>query len=219
MTLHHLLRDMIAVRIEKRVIFVFLYLISLHGAQNQKLPALIKLEKDSNVPGTSSPQLKCVGGDAYGTEYEPSLVYCFLKEDDLWECEGYLDSFVTFGAFEVSCLGDEYQAPNNHSCKMEYYLDFADDGPIDEGSFTGSFLTIMLCVVIMIFIFRQRRPPVQQNGPSPPGGSRLQQHHGTITTPRVLQILAYSIIAIIVFATLLFMTLIAFMLTTVTLTG
>jgi len=218
MTLHHLLRDMIAVRIEKRVIFVFLYLISLHGAQNQKLPALIKLEKDSNVPGTSSPQLKCVGGDAYGTEYEPSLVYCFLKEDDLWECEGYLDSFVTFGAFEVSCLGDEYQAPNNHSCKMEYYLEFAD-GPIDEGSFTGSFLTIMLCVVIMIFIFRQRRPPVQQNGPSPPGGSRLQQHHGTITTPRVLQILAYSIIAIIVFATLLFMTLIAFMLTTVTLTG
>ncbi|XP_025110985.1 store-operated calcium entry-associated regulatory factor-like isoform X2 [Pomacea canaliculata] len=80
------------------------------------------------------PQLKCVGGTAYGY-FAPDVVQCYNRGSDgndiQWECRATMDGDYKFGKLDVLCEGYDY--PNDPyvlkgSCGLEYELDFTKEG-------------------------------------------------------------------------------------------
>lgn len=81
------------------------------------------------------PQLKCVGGSAYNSNFKPKVVQCknmgFDGADFQWRCEADMDSSVRFGALQVSCEGYDYPEDKYilaGSCGLEYELEYTEEG-------------------------------------------------------------------------------------------
>jgi len=129
----------------------------------------------------SSPvdQLKCVGGSASSSQYQPDVVQCINVGNDgfdvEWECKADLDSAVKFGRVTVSCEGfDDRSDPYvlKGSCGLEYNLELTNQGKQYEysgnggsgyydsysyntgGSWWGSIFTFIILVAIIYSILR-----------------------------------------------------------------
>ncbi|KAL9950927.1 hypothetical protein ACROYT_G043500 [Oculina patagonica] len=81
------------------------------------------------------PQLKCVGGSAGCSAFNPSAVQCYNRGSDgydvQWECKADMDSQYRFGEIAVNCEGYDY--PDDPyvlkgSCGLEYTIDVVDHG-------------------------------------------------------------------------------------------
>lgn len=97
----------------------------------------ITLHRGSQTAGRRSspvPQLKCVGGTAYG-QYSPKAVQCvnrgFDGMDVQWECKADMPNDFEFGKIDVSCEGYAY-AKDPYilaaSCGLNYELDYTSSG-------------------------------------------------------------------------------------------
>jgi hypothetical protein len=182
---------------------------------------LFIFSKGSVIPGTDKPQLRCIGGTAQGSDYEPQTVFCVppSNRNKEWECEGRLGPFVKFGSTNVHCYpfgGDGTAKP--HKCFLEYSLDFIEHDVMAEGALTGSFLTIVLGVAIIFFVFRQRRPSARDRDRGDVGNRDVNRNRerdredGRPVNPALLRGLAYGIIGIVSAASATFLAIVAYML-------
>eukprot|EP01111_Echinosteliopsis_oligospora_P012621 TRINITY_DN4345_c0_g1_i1.p1 TRINITY_DN4345_c0_g1~~TRINITY_DN4345_c0_g1_i1.p1 ORF type:complete len:254 (-),score=55.92 TRINITY_DN4345_c0_g1_i1:3-764(-) len=214
---------------------------------------VLKFHSNKFVPGHPDiPQMECVGGTAKGTNYEPNQFICvkLLDTGKEWKCRAEVSPFVEYEEDDmlISCFGDpELQKPGEeHECRLEYELYFVDVDYYDafeETTLTGSFLTILLGSVIVIFVFR-RNPShtrtVQQNQQQAQqrqqgGAANNNQNHGmgmnhypiigivdmrdassqqtTPVSPILLQRIAYGLIGVVSLSCFVFSSICAFMLT------
>jgi len=160
----------------------------------------------------NSQQLKCVGGSAgeFNGELQPAKVHCFLEsEGELheWRCEADNQPFITFSSVEIKCPeGFILTAANvdKHECILEYTLDFVefDYDSLDEGTYTGSFLTIVLGLVFL-YIFR-RMPANQYNNFNVNRVAGADDTQGP-PNPKVLRMIAYTIFVVVSIASVLFL--------------
>ncbi|XP_025110982.1 store-operated calcium entry-associated regulatory factor-like isoform X3 [Pomacea canaliculata] len=99
--------------------------------------SLLKLYSNKMTTGRRSPpvpQLKCVGGTAYGY-FAPDAVQCYNRGSDgsdiQWECRATMDGDYKFGKLDVLCEGYDYPFDPyvlKGSCGLEYEIDFTKEG-------------------------------------------------------------------------------------------
>lgn len=123
--------------------------------------------------GRSIPQLRCVGGDARFSNYNPREITCRnLGSDGIshkWQCEAATDKMYRLGKVHVHCegyngSGDRYIVKG--SCALDYELWYTESGQhqphrqIEEtnglGLF-GTFFIIALLILIAIVCGSSRR--------------------------------------------------------------
>jgi len=164
----------------------------------------------------NSYQLKCVGGTAedFKGEFQPTEVHCY-HEPEGWKCEADMQPFITFGSSIVKCPEGFIITEANvdkHDCTLEYTLDFVqfDYDPIEEGTYTGSFLTIVFGLVL--FYFFRRMPNNQYNNININRVAGAADATGP-PNPKVLRMIAYTIFVVVAIASLLFLFTCAYILT------
>eukprot|EP00026_Physarum_polycephalum_P016409 Phypoly_transcript_17304.p1 GENE.Phypoly_transcript_17304~~Phypoly_transcript_17304.p1 ORF type:complete len:221 (+),score=35.82 Phypoly_transcript_17304:99-761(+) len=194
------------------------------SAANVDPPRLI-FDASQYIPGTDKLQLQCVGGSAQGTEFEPEFVECVQRNIDQdtkqWECEAQLGPFVNFEDLEVFCMDSEsienFKNGDPHRCGLKYNLNYTD-----ETTLTGSFVTVVFGLIIMVFIARRRPVHAPGSAPGPaggvPGGMGGGGGGGSPTNPRVLRAMAYGIFGVVGLATVTFSAILFYLCTSVSLT-
>jgi len=198
---------------------LLLLLAGVYGCLGGDLSTAKRLTFDATkfIHGTDTPQLECVGGSAQGSEFEPPFVECVPHNTGVtreWECEAQLGPFVNFDDLEVFCVDSSHTEgdPTQHNCGLKYNLNYTGL-EYDESTLTGSFVTIVLGLVIMLFFVRQRRPVHHMPGSANVVVPGIGPGTGGPVNPKVLRMLAYSIFGVVGLATILFSAIVFYLFT------
>jgi hypothetical protein len=107
------------------------------------------------------PQLKCAGGDAFGSSYRPKVIQCYNKGSDgktvNWKCEADLDERVKFGSLNVQCEGYRFRDDDwvlQGSCGLEYELDYTNKDTQTESNWWSKIFSIGILALSVFLIYR-----------------------------------------------------------------
>jgi len=186
------------------IVFLAAFL-AVQGAKNDKVRMIdieaLTFEKGKMTTGRRTApidQLRCVGGSAMHSQYNPEVVQCKNVGHDgydvQWECKADLESDVKFGKVTVSCEGyDDKDDPFvlKGSCALEYNLEYTNKGKHkhdyssgygghsyydnyyhEGGSGWGSFITFIILVAIIYGLLKacSSNQPVGGQGGTGYGG-------------------------------------------------
>eukprot|EP01112_Ceratiomyxa_fruticulosa_P002860 TRINITY_DN1313_c0_g1_i2.p1 TRINITY_DN1313_c0_g1~~TRINITY_DN1313_c0_g1_i2.p1 ORF type:complete len:178 (+),score=16.96 TRINITY_DN1313_c0_g1_i2:316-849(+) len=159
--------------------------------------------------------------------FEPTVVFCtpsilnsiFPFGNDGWRCQTELPADVVMKDVKVICdppfQPHEYNG-KTHSCRLEYSLLFEEDFEfMDDDSIVGSFLSVVLGILVPFLVFRHRRPNNNNNNPGQNNRGINSMRARGPPSPKVLRAMGYSVIGILVFSIILFISLIGYMLTSI----
>ena len=137
-------------------------------------------------------QMRCIGGGACRSKYEPETVQCRNMgadgSDVQWQCKGSHSGLVRLGKAEVLCEGYDYPEDPyifKGSCGIEYSLHFTD-GRASTPPETGLSWVIPLAMVALFLLFAccSRPPRSQAARPDPPPPYEPQDATFTQQTPK-----------------------------------